>query len=642
MSDTSIKIKLDNRDVIDYNISEGETIANVMSNVKTENKVLSDTKIAKNLAEYVAAFVDNGKDPRAESVNVNSETIDVATAMLLAGVDFRTVHYFLSQEPIIEFVQYYLNMGGNAQALVKAKERFFPANYSFNFEDYTPNNYNLKDLQSMIGKQPSNPVALLTDYLYYKQQAKPIADFIMAIKAGENGVGPTMAHAIFRLDQIDQDSIDKVKGARTFLNDGSHMQGKINSVLNYGIEFLVSKGKMIDVRAGIYDQVKRELMTYKKGNLLTVDEITELNQTIMDYLISGQLKPDAKLIKETATMLEAYKKANPDNPYKPFLDRLFVDKGIIQYTGLGGMDNIELGRIRESWQRMLHDPDTAQLAQNLIKYSFAKSGFRVSPSSFSSLQPVHFYRLDRELVDHINTQLGNLAHNSFPFIEQYIRHNYRKLGFIPSFNDPNSTETQVDDVPVGQETYEQYQAKEEKESGAIVIKYSNVQDGKLTENSRVYKLMVNNKTNMKHLDDTGTPLKYVKFNVAIEVTDENGRSRTVRDVQLFRYVPNTSSEVFAVYRPEQPLGFYRTDGVVKGMMLEEYEYGVVNLDSQYGNNVTELQRLFAEDTSIKDAASPMPEEQITGENISSRESELGKTEKDNLTNNQTPLDKPCG
>lgn len=488
-------------------------------------------QIAKNLAEYVAAFVDNGKDPVAGSVNVNGYTIDVAVAMLLAGVDFETVHYFLSQEKLIEFVDAYLNMGGNFQAEQKVKEEY--GLLKFNAKDHRPSPHNLKSLKARDNN-------VIKDFLYYKYLSKPVAELVQAIKQGEVGVGPTLADAVSRLEQINSDEIDRITGARDFLDNESLMQSKINSVLNYGLEFIINKANMIDIRAGIYNEVRSYLTEYKNGMRLTVKEINTINSTIFDYLVSGYIKPNRKLIVDTPKQLENYKKENPDNDYKSFLNRLYITKdGIINYSGLGGMDNLELGRIRETWSKMLHDPATQELAENLVAYSYYKGGFRVGPSSFSSLQPVHFYRINKELNDFIREQLGKDMHDYRPFVEQFIRHNFRTLGYIPK------VEVKTEGVKI------------------------------LLEEEQPYKIIVTNKATNVHKSTNVEPLQYIKYG---EASSEQ---------LLFEYDHNKSNEDFAIYKPVQPLGVY-----LKGLQLEEYNYNAQDQKSIFKNDVSQSLELY--------------------------------------------------
>ncbi len=517
--------------------------------------VVDNTIIAKSLAEYVAAFVDNGKDPRAQSVNVNNYTVDVGVAMLLAGVDFETVHYFLAQEPLFEFVDTYLNLGGNNQALAKVKEIYGLTNFSI--LKHTPSNYNKETLKSNLGKL-ENADSLIKDFLYYKQLSSPVADLVQAIKQGENGLGPTLSDAQFRIDQIENTSIDKIDGAREFLNNKSLMQGDINNVLNWGQEWLINNAKLVDTRSGLYKDA-RNFFTRYKDSLLTVREIETINRTLSDYMIGGYFKDYKNIINTIPERLEKYK----DGEYSNFISRLTIKDGIINFNGMSGLDNLEIDRIRETWQRMLHDPQTKQLALDLIIYSFYKSGFRLSPSSFSSLQPVYFYRADRDFVTYIKNQLelaqvaGTSPSVINNFKDQYIRHNYRSLQ-LPVIENAKILHTNLD------------------------------KEGKTTKDSKAYYISLSNNQSV-HKDVEGNILPYVKYRLLLD-------NKPAGKVQLFTLDKANSNEGCSVYRPTETLGKHTSNGIV----MEEYTYNeysksqfeenkIDNLIEKYNNTKQSIQ-----------------------------------------------------
>lgn len=526
ITDTQIEIEFDNGDV-------SYTLVDFYNNAI----VFSDKKIAKNLAQYVAAFVDNGKDPRAESVNVNGYTIDVAIGMLMVGVDFETVHYFLSQPTLFSFVEEYLNNGGNVQALDKLRTKY-GISRDISLEKYQPRDYSKDALEAAIGTKQFDK-KLIEDFLFYKKLSKPIAELIQAVKQGEQGVGPLIEDAIFRLELINSENIDQIIGAKEFLNNQSLMQNKINSVLDYGLDFLVEKAGMIDVRRGIYQQVRDILSDYKSETLLTVNEIIKINQTLYDYLISGFKGVNSDLINELPNRLTEYKKLNPENEYKAFLNRLYVEDGVIVYSGLTGADNLELDRIRESWAKMLHDPEAAELANDLVDYSFHRGGFRISSSSFSSLQPVHFYRMNDEFNSYIKKQLENLEHDAGIFLNQYIRHNWRSLSSVPNIK------AEINGV------------------------YINLNDTIVT------KVAINSDQTRIALDKNGQVVPFIKHKPIIEGTNA--------EVQLLELVEVQGD--YAYYAPALPLGLYKNTGTAKGLVLEEYQYGVIPERSMFNERL---------------------------------------------------------
>lgn len=62
-------------------------------------------KTFKIAARYLAAMVDNSKDPRSRPLNINSKTLSVATAMLAMGYDMGIVTLFMSHPIVREITQ---------------------------------------------------------------------------------------------------------------------------------------------------------------------------------------------------------------------------------------------------------------------------------------------------------------------------------------------------------------------------------------------------------------------------------------------------------------------------------------------------------------------------------------------------------
>jgi hypothetical protein len=356
----------------------------------------------------------------------------------------------------------------------------------------------------------------------------------------------------------------------------SLMQNKINSALDYGLDFLVEKAGMIDVRRGIYQQVRNILSDYKSETLLTVKEIIKINQTLYDYLISGFKGINSDIINELPNRLTEYKKLNPENEYKAFLNRLYVEDGVIVYSGLTGADNLELERIRESWAKMLHDPEAAQLANDLVDYSFYRGGFRISSSSFSSLQPVHFYRMNNEFNSYIKKQLENVEHDPGIFLNQYIRHNWRTLSSVPNIK------AEVNGVYIDL-------------NGTIITK-----------------IAINGDQTRIALDKNGQVVPFIKHKPIIEETNT--------EVQLLELVEVQGD--YAYYAPALPLGLYKNTGTAKGLVLEEYQYGVIPEQSMFNERLAPIDNKQVIDSSPLSLSSSLFKQLLSIEDISSFEEQV--------------------
>jgi len=386
----------------------------------------TDKLITKVISETLAAFVDNGKEPQAKYSNINSYTVDVAMAMALAGLDLDTIQFFLSQPIIEEFVQSYFNNGGDAKAQsIVIKE--FSEKYGIEESKFVVThkrqiipskiiNYNTEDLEASLGIMPASSQEIqnmLTTFLAYKKIARPVTNLINATKVGEKGLGPSDSDNLYRLDTLNEDNFEGIDGAMELLNRSDLFPYHLNKVIESGRKLILGdrdKGEFYlpDRNAGAFYLIREMFNNYKSGTNLTVNEIEFINKNFLDYLASShEFFSFSKLLIATLPgRLATAKSLNSayTDKYAPLLNRLDLDLdntnkiNYITYTGISGQDKTVINLIRDTWESMLYDNTEiedgytyADLANDLIKYSFMMSGFRISPQSFSHLQPVSFY-----------------------------------------------------------------------------------------------------------------------------------------------------------------------------------------------------------------------------------------------------------
>lgn len=544
--------------------------------------------ITKVISETLAAFVDNGKDPQAKYSNINSYTIDVAMGMALSGIDLDTIQYFLSQEVIEDFTISYFNNGANVKAENLAKEeaalKLGINKKEFNIGKKNVNSGNITEFSTdflkdnVATKLDSDMSAkLLKTFLIYKKLSKPISNLVTAVKIGEQGLGPSDSDNLYRLDQLEAYNFEGLEGAEELLNRTDLFPYHLNRVIENGRKLIIgdrNKGELYlpDRDTGAFYLLRQMFNNYKADTNLTVKEIEFINKNYLDYLASTDpfFAFDKNLIATISKNLSTAKDLNSNysDKYSPLLNRLNldVDKNnnitYIVYTGISGQDKKVVDVIRDTWESMLYD-DTAlsgdykysDLAKDLIKYSFMVAGFRISPQSFSHLQPVGFYtdflpdfnkNMEHQIkaaeaiqVDQDNG-VGAYSQYVSHFFHQFVRNHFRSLAYIPRADIENK---------------------------------SNIRTFKL-ENNKLQYVVIGNESN-EFLNKDGEFVNYIKA--------------TVNKETVLLTLKSTRDKA-AIYAPTEALGTYKTrekGGLTSGKMFTQYEFGTQPSTNFKQNQVSE-------------------------------------------------------
>ena len=165
--------------------------------------------ISKNVAEFLAAVVDNAKDPISSFVNLNTYTADVAALILRTGFPISTAVRFLSQPILKEFTEKYFNEGGDSSAekkaikYIKDKYNMMPGEeIKPTFEKRSPSD---EELLKEISGTPNdeNQKYMFEKFLSLKEQGQSLTSLVAAMRADTKGVGPTLSENEALLNNID-------------------------------------------------------------------------------------------------------------------------------------------------------------------------------------------------------------------------------------------------------------------------------------------------------------------------------------------------------------------------------------------------------------------------------------------------------
>lgn len=385
-------------DVSGYNdyldvVYNGENLDTLSRKYDTDGNLISA-----NIAELLAAFVDNGKDPQAEYSNITSDTIGTALYLLKKGVPLKAVQFFTTQLTNIE------DYSGVTLPYVK-----------LNFDELT---------QTLI-----DPTSVETPYynLYYSALKKSVSKFenyIAGVKVANAGAGATMVDNYLKIKKY-----KKAVGVNTSVIDDP---GLSKTLIEKGLlewnDFIVNTFKVPDVNTGTIVKAL-DLMTDHVLEYVSDKDVKDLYNSFITFVSSGYFKYDKTIVQDmgNADTLLKHKLANPTNK---FLNRLEIKDGFLQFIGANTNDELEIQSIIDNWEELINstDADTRKYGNDLIKYAFYQRGFDFGVGSFGHLIPVSYFIKNTEFskyyVDTMRSLDQSNQEKANAFVEQFVANNY--------------------------------------------------------------------------------------------------------------------------------------------------------------------------------------------------------------------------
>lgn len=441
--------------------------------------------ISRNVCSYLAAFVDNAKDPVAGDLNINNNTANLAFLLLRIGNSPITTSLILRQ-PAMMKVMRYVNSGrySMSQAIEEAMEDYRKQRgnspYSgktidFNFTDeWLAANIaaekNSGDIHSIHIEEvdfAANQIKVLVMLKGMNTAADALGDVVRRIRSDSQsgGVGGSIAAGNDKIDGL----MSILQKAATDANYPLQGLGFINEmfidtsedeIINSTLPIQTATfqwGLMAthDWYAKLFPQVSeqfREVADLAKafttyGNL----DDTTINRVYSQYLvylmtgISNDFRGDTDIrnyyINEFPAEFNEFKSKNPylieSVPLLRRLRVLFSNKyngsPTIVFSNVGKVTDIQSEDYRSDFRNLLANKNTRDMATKLLKYAFYR-GLGFSPNGFSNLIPTQLKMSD--VTDYVATLRGVLDMktndgDNLQFMYQYIRNNMEDRRFVP-------------------------------------------------------------------------------------------------------------------------------------------------------------------------------------------------------------------
>ncbi len=372
-------------------------------------KTFGDRYISRSLAEFIAAFVDNAKDPVANTLNLNTYTFDTVALLARLGFELDTVIYFINQPVIRELVKRYNNYGRTREAERTAiaeirqyllevlpelpKDGIYPLKTSeLEASLYT-------DLVGLPTYMVREQAVVLTTFLQAKGYAKSLSTLVKASKVDTTGTGKTMADNNYYLNLFKQVGEDQ-----KLVNTDSVFKIPLISASNNILYKSQSNllGKYFPYDGDLF----RDLLitaTKNKGEDITQQEANFLyNQFIHHYVSSFDVFeekdrkafvtqfPSKKFVEYAADKdlkefaLMKYLRYVPETPENKV--------GRVEFASNSTLTSDQREIISASWKAMLGSDNikVKKAATDLVKYAFYTTYFGYTFKGFSQLLPIEY------------------------------------------------------------------------------------------------------------------------------------------------------------------------------------------------------------------------------------------------------------
>ena len=441
------KSRLEEKQSISFTQEEVDSIFNSMinnltfkngtTNIEIEeltnlSKEFDNTGVSKiqNMAEFLAAAVDNGKNPLAGYINVNSATSDYLFGLLSLGYSIPQAISVLNDPLVLQYTEdALLSKSKLANVLPKAGSSilYFDAdgNVLNSSEDIAGTLFGMKDLVSNI------------------------SDLITNTKIGDGGLGANLSESAGSERRYQKAAFDNYfVGAKEMFESSLEIPFYMGTLVEYGISLpldtIVNQIGFPNIKGDTFKKILNKAERLKKNIYekwdLTNDQIDSLYRQYFEYL--GSVLYDYDMFKksyaENRKKLMSLQKSNPNNKFLKKLE--FTKAGYIIYQGNINMDRNEVQDIKNDVKKLPSD-----VLEFLKVYSFYASGFRFTMGGFNQLLPLKTWankkdfetlKSQLEYFDKDDSHVNN-------FLDQFIRNNFRDLDYIPEpiyspYADPNN------------------------------------------------------------------------------------------------------------------------------------------------------------------------------------------------------------
>lgn len=440
--------------------------------------------ITRNIASFLAAFVDNAKNPIAGDMNFNEITASSAFALLRMGVGINTMSLIINQPIVRDIVKEVQNNRVSlAEAIINVINKYKNYNNSTNVNSYYTKieDYNFKDedlASNIIARKDADTANTSEGHEFYANQLKvgfmfarlnklagDLNEFTNATRADtqNGGAGPYISSDIINIEKVEKVLEAPMKDANYSLTGTSLLsfnlseEGVINSPLpilqaffTYGVEsteklfnkyFPYYNNTYTSIISTIKDMTRYGNLNEKQRNSIYNDFISYMLAETSEYNYKDEdgnpISERAYYITKFPAEFDAFKKAHPELSQLPIINRVKYNKFTkynpapsLTFSNVGRITDIQKQDYVRSWETLMNINDECKdMAIKLFLYCNYK-GLGFSPNGFSHLAPVAVKMNTGNYVETLEDMYFEKA-DVTTFIGQYFRNHLDDRTLVP-------------------------------------------------------------------------------------------------------------------------------------------------------------------------------------------------------------------
>ena len=440
--------------------------------------------ITRNIASFLAAFVDNAKDPIAGDMNFNEITASSAFALLRMGVGINTMSLIINQPIVRDIVKEVQNNRVSlAEAIINTINKYKNYNNGTNVNSYYTKieDYDFKDkdlASNIIARKDADTANTSEGHEFYANQLKvgfmfarlnklagDLNEFTNATRADtqNGGAGPYISSDIINIEKVEKVLEAPMKDANYSLTGTSLLsfnlseEGVINSPLpilqaffTYGVEsteklfrkyFPYYNNTYTSIIGAIKDMTRYGNLNEKQRNSIYNDFISYMLAETSEYNYKDEdgnpISERAYYITKFPAEFDTFKKAHPELSQLPIINRVKYNKFTkynpapsLTFSNVGRITDIQKQDYIRSWETLMNINDECKdMAIKLFLYCNYK-GLGFSPNGFSHLAPVAVKENTGNYVETLEDMYFEKA-DVTTFIGQYFRNHLDDRTLVP-------------------------------------------------------------------------------------------------------------------------------------------------------------------------------------------------------------------
>ena len=441
--------------------------------------------ITRNIASFLAAFVDNAKDPIAGDMNFNEITASSAFALLRMGVGINTMSLIINQPIVRDIVKEVQNNRVSlAEAIINTINKYKNYNNGTNVNNYYTKieDYNFKDedlASNIIARKDADTANTSEGHEFYANQLKvgfmfarlnklagDLNEFTNATRADtqNGGAGPYISSDIINIEKVEKllmapikDANYSLTGILGLLSFNLNEEGIINSPLpilqaffTYGVEsteklfnkyFPYYNNTYTSIISTIKDMTRYGNLNEKQRNSIYNDFISYMLAETSEYNYKDEegnpISERKYYITKFPAEFNAFKKAHPELSQLPIINRVKYNKFTkynpapsLTFSNVGRITDIQKQDYIRSWETLMNINDECRdMAIKLFLYCNYK-GLGFSPNGFSHLAPVAVKENTGNYIETLEDMYFEKA-DVTTFIGQYFRNHLDDRTLVP-------------------------------------------------------------------------------------------------------------------------------------------------------------------------------------------------------------------